>query len=91
MVGTINPTTGKAITAYPIDFSVAKSGSYNKAAGTFTVVFEDNYGSVSFEGTVKGSVAQGSVKYANKSNVNGGAAKSGTLGSFTINTCSLIK
>jgi hypothetical protein len=90
LVGTTD-SSGKLITAYPVDFSQAAAGNYDKSNGTFQVTFQDQYGQLVFNGKVSGQTAQGTVTFANTSAVDGLGARSGTLGTFVISSCSLLK
>lgn len=80
-------TTGTTISAYPINFSAASSGTVNLATKTFTVLFKDNYGEITLTGTIGGSTTTGTVSYKNYVSYNGGTVSSGTLGAFQIPTC----
>lgn len=88
-VGTVS--NGETILPYTIDFSSAASGSINRTTGQFTVVFRDSYGSIAFAGTKGSTYSEGTVTFANTTAVSGYSAASGTLGSFKINNCALIK
>jgi hypothetical protein len=88
-VGTIS--NGEPVLPYTIDFGSAISGSLNRATGEFTVVFTDKYGSIIFKGTKGATYSEGTVKFNNTAAVAGYAPTSGTLGSFKINNCALIK
>jgi hypothetical protein len=89
-VGTTD-SSGQAILPYTIDFSSAASGTLNRTTGQFTVVFRDSYGSITFTGTKGSTYSEGTVTFANSTAVSGYSASSGTLGSFKINNCALIK
>lgn len=88
-VGTVSG--GETILPYTIDFSSAASGSINRTTGQFTVVFRDSYGSITFAGTKGSTYSEGTVTFANTTAVSGYSPASGTLGSFKINNCALIK
>ncbi|MNL20971.1 hypothetical protein D3C87_1422430 [compost metagenome] len=89
-VGT-KDSNGETILPYTIDFSSASSGSINRSTGQFTVVFRDSYGSITFTGTKGSTYSEGTVTFANTTAVSGYSPASGTLGSFKINNCALIK
>lgn len=89
-VGTTD-SAGETILPYTIDFSSAASGSLNRTTGQFTVVFRDSYGSITFTGTKGSTYSEGTVTFANTTAVSGYSPASGTLGSFKINNCALIK
>jgi hypothetical protein len=88
-VGTVSG--GETILPYTIDFGSAASGSLNRTTGKFTVVFRDKYGSITFDGTKGSTYSEGTVTFANSTAVSGYSPASGTLGSFKINNCALIK
>ena len=89
-VGT-KDSDGETILPYTIDFSSAFSGSLNRTTGQFTVVFKDGYGSITFTGIKGATYSEGTVTFANSTAVSGYSPASGTLGSFKINNCALIK
>ncbi len=80
-----------AIEPYSVGFSAATSGSIDRAAKTFKVIFQDSYGSITFQGTYDASMARGRVDYANTQAVSGSTPASGVLGAFYISTCALIQ
>ncbi len=84
-------STGAVVQAYPMGFSTASSGAVNLAAKTFSVVFKDNYGEITVTGSFSGSIATGTISYANyQTAVAGKNPSSGNLGSFQISTCSFV-
>lgn len=83
--------SGKLVTAYPMNFASASSGTVNIAAKTFTVLFKDSYGEITLTGSYNSSTTTGSITYTNFSTVaSGNFPTSGTLGAFQISTCSFI-
>lgn len=81
---------GQTVMAYPINFSTATSGQVNKAQKTFTITFQDNYGSITLSGTytTSGSVS-GKLSFANSKAFDGSAPRSGVLGAIKLNNCAL--
>lgn len=87
MVGT-KDADGTLIDAYPVNFSKASSGQIDRDKKTFTVVFEDDYGSVTLAGTYDNSNASGRVDFVNKKSYSSSVpATSGVLGAFSIDSC----
>lgn len=83
---------GGIISAYPMNFATATSGTVNIAAKTFTVLFKDSYGEITLTGNYGTSVVTGSISYTNFSTVaTGNYPTSGTLGAFQISSCSFIQ
>lgn len=78
-----------------IEFSTANSsqiaGQFNLSTGVGYVTFTDRYGSVRFDGTLSAQTFSGEVRFQNATNVDGGAAASGTLGQFTVARCGIIQ
>lgn len=80
---------------YEISALQAHSGSIqrnNGMAGSFNVVFKDEYGEFAFNGSVnQNGIASGTVTYRNYVAVSGYSPASGNLGQFTMYACALIK
>jgi len=93
LVGQMNDK-GHLVTAYPMNFSSASSGTINTTAKTFTVVFKDSYGEITLTGSYKNAMTTGSISFVNYSTVSttttGSFPTSGVLGSFQVPTCSFI-
>lgn len=83
---------GGIITAYPMNFASATSGTVNIAAKTFTVLFKDSYGEITLTGNYGSATVTGSISYTNFSTVaTGNYPTSGTLGAFQISSCAFIQ
>ena len=78
-----------------LEFSTAKgsqiTGQFNMSTGIGYVNFSDNYGIVRFDGTLSAQTFSGVVRFQNTTDVDGGAAQSGTLGQFTVARCGIIQ
>lgn len=88
-VGTIDQD-GKQVQPYPIVITKGASGSVDRTQKTFQVVFSDDYGSLTFQGTYDANVARGSVHFTNTRSFDGGAPRSGKLGTFLIPGCGIF-
>lgn len=82
---------GKVIREFDITFSKAASGQINRNTRQFQATFTDEYGDVILSGAYNDSIAQGTVYYQNRQSVSSSYPSNGTLGTFTIPTCFLIK
>ena len=82
---------GQPVQTYNIEFKRASAGFYDRNTRQFEVTFADDYGSIKFQGMSDGNLAYGTVYYDNKVAVTGYSPSKGTLGSFTIYSCALIK
>lgn len=88
---------GHSIEAYPVIFNPATSSGSETASGrvdrnakTFTVTFQDSYGTVTLSGKYNGSQVTGRVDFANTQNVDSSQGpKSGVLGAFNLSNCTL--
>lgn len=81
---------GQVIQPYSIQFTNASSGAINRSAKTFTATFKDTYGDITFSGSYgSGNIISGTVSYNNYTSVSGSSVSSGTLGQFSIYSCSL--
>jgi hypothetical protein len=93
-VGQTNEDTKELINEIKINFSSAKTGTLSgmqNGTGNFNLVFEDGYGTVTVTGTYNATTATGTVTFANSKHYDGAsAAKTGTLGKFTLNSCGLF-
>lgn len=89
-VGEIDVATGKPIPPYEVTIYQATSGSFNPSTGRYTIVFEDEFGSITVEGNNQGQDFVGTVKFQNKVAFDGGAGRGGTLGSIRVPKCSLV-
>lgn len=78
--------SGKQITPFEIYFDQVVSGQVD-ANGRATVTFRDNYGQVTFEGTINQNLWSGTVTYVNSVSYDGSAPTRGTLGQFYIARC----
>lgn len=81
---------GTYIEPYTIQFFQASSGSINRAARTFTITFKDEFGDITFTGNYGSQVVSGTVSFNNYTSATGGQTARGTLGQFSIHSCSLI-
>lgn len=82
---------GQVIKPYEVSFSQASEGMIDRNTRQFQVKFRDGYGEIIFQGAYDNSIAEGTVYYQNYTAVNGYQPTSGTLGSFRMYACSLIK
>lgn len=82
---------GQTIQPYEVAFTAASEGMIDRNTRQFQVRFKDSYGEIVFQGSYDNSLAQGTVYYQNYTAVQGYQPTSGTLGSFRIYACSLIK
>lgn len=86
---------GQFIPPYEFSFSKAKSGSINRNTRQINVVFEDEYGSITINGSYNDLSANGTVNgvvtFKNYKAVSGYTPQSGTLGSFTAYACAMIQ
>ena len=89
-VGQIDSSTGKAIQPIPVLLSKPSEGRWNRTTGQFSVKFTDKYGDVVIAGNIQKGTTSGEIRYSNKLAVDGGSAKSGTLGVFYIYSCGFI-
>jgi hypothetical protein len=78
---------------YPVSFSSAQEG-YIRSNGEVSLLFKDSYGSISIQGVIGQNGGQSlfnaQVFYQNAKTVDGNGLGSGTLGTFTIPTCSFF-
>lgn len=94
LVNTINKDTNETIQVIKINFTSAESGSLSNVTnggGNFTLTFADPYGKITVSGTFNQSTATGTVNFANSKHYNNEAARSGTLGKFSVNSCGLFQ
>lgn len=90
------PYNGQVIPPYEVAFSQAKSGTINRNTRQINVVFEDEYGSITFAGQYgvmegsQGPFVVGKVSFNNYKSVKG-SPQSGQLGDFKIYDCAMIK
>lgn len=83
---------GQVVQPYVIEFVGASSGMIDHQTRQFQVTFKDAYGSVTMQGSFsQNGLASGTVTYENFIAVEGYFPARGTLGSFRIATCGLIK
>ncbi|ASD63852.1 hypothetical protein [Bdellovibrio bacteriovorus] len=82
---------GQVIQPYSVSFSQASEGMIDRNTRQFQVKFRDGYGEIIFQGAYDNSIAEGTVYYQNYTAVAGYQPTSGTLGSFRMYACSLIK
>lgn len=73
----------------PISFSSVRSGQVN--GGQITLTFEDQYGSIVFQGVKNGNALTGQVIFNNYTYFDGSSqSRQGTLGDFSIPYCYLV-
>lgn len=83
---------GQVVQPYVIEFVGASAGMVDHQSRQFQVTFKDSYGSVTMQGSYDlNGLASGTVTYENFIAVDGYFPARGTLGSFRIATCGLIK
>lgn len=82
---------GQTILPYNVAFTAASEGMIDRNTRQFQVKFRDGYGEIIFQGSFDNSIAEGTVYYQNYTAVTGYQPASGTLGTFRIYACSLIK
>lgn len=80
--------SGRQIRPYVITFDKASAGSF-ATAGNSTITFKDQYGEVTFTGTLNTTAFTGTVTFKNYSSLDGSGAIAGTLGSFQIARCAI--
>jgi hypothetical protein len=88
---TLNPQTNQNYGSIFVNMKGGVSGDSKAINGTAVITFSDEYGTVRIEGTYAnaGGNFTGTIKFSNASaNYNG--INSGTLGSFTVPTCSFF-
>ncbi len=87
-----NPTVEAPI---PIEFDPTKgsvlSGQFSPTTGQGYLLLKDQYGEIRFDGSYNSMTFTGQVTFKNSVNASGGAATSGTLGQFTINSCGIVQ
>lgn len=81
---------GQVVQPYAIQFDQAASGQIDRNTRQFQVSFADSYGEIIYKGSYNDSIAEGTVYFVNRTSVSGNP-KSGTLGTFRVYACSLIK
>lgn len=79
----------------PLDFNPSQgaviSGQFSNATGQGYLLLKDGYGEIRFDGTITTQTFSGNVTFRNYANVTGQSPASGSLGQFTVSTCSLIR
>lgn len=81
---------GQVVPPYEVSFSKAKSGTIDRHSRRISVVFEDDYGSITFDGTYDNTYVRGTVSFNNYKSVSG-SPQAGELGDFMIFQCAMIK
>lgn len=78
---------------YVIGMQQAFSGTIQRGSSMspFTVTFKDEFGEITFNGSIQNGFATGTVTYRNYVAVSGYTPAAGTLGQFTMYACALIK
>ena len=80
---------GQVVPPYEVAFTQAKSGTINRNTRQINVVFEDEFGSITINGTFDGNMVTGKVSFNNYKSVKG-SPQSGQLGDFKIYQCAMI-
>jgi hypothetical protein len=85
LVGTTDPSSGRAVTPVEIGLSQATGQVSN---GQVSIEFQDSMGVIILEGVINGQTFTGTVSYDNARSVNGGpGASAEPMASFQIPTC----
>lgn len=95
LVNTKNTETGEIIQPIKMSFPSAESATITGSStaggtGEFTVTFADKYGKISIRGNYNQTQSQGTVTFTNTVHYNNESPRSGTLGTFTQNSCGLF-
>lgn len=67
------------------------TGQFDPSSGSGTLILQDSYGEIRFNGTIDAQRMSGTIAFQNSKNVTGGAALSGTLGQFYIERCAFLQ
>lgn len=85
-----NPTTGQAVSAYPITMYTATGGTYAGMGSVGYIDFSDRYGTIRVHIQANnGTTASGYIEFQNTASTTG-TNQSGILGSFVIPACVLM-
>jgi len=83
--------SGNVIPEYSIHMKGAASGSVD-SLGRVTITFRDDYGSITFQGSQRGSDFTGTVQFDNTRYWDGTTpGATGTLGTFKVSTCGFFR
>lgn len=78
-----------------IEFTAAKgatiSGQFNTQSGQGNLVLQDQYGTITFNGTLNAQNFSGTVSYQNAVSVLGSTPASGSLGQFFVQKCAFLQ
>lgn len=83
----------KLVGRYVIEMNQASTGSIQRESSMspFSATFKDEFGEITFNGSIQNGLATGTVTYRNYVAVSGYTPAAGTLGQFTMYACALIK
>ena len=67
------------------------TGQFNTSNGQGSLILQDEYGQIKFDGTIDAQKFSGTMSFQNTKTVVGGAPASGTLGQFWVSTCGFVQ